>query len=74
MKHKKTVVLIYQPDSPGGPLQDLTDMQCMWFALEDGESYMRQGKFGLALKRFHTIWKVPPLVSDFKILIPYLAL
>ena len=47
-----------RPDSPGGPLADLTDMQCMWFAIEDGESYMRQKKYGLALKRFHTIWKV----------------
>jgi len=47
-----------RPDSPGGgPLADLTDMQCMWFALEDGESYARQGKYGVALKRFHTIWK-----------------
>lgn len=32
----------------------------MWFALEDGESYQRQEKYGLALKRFHTIWKVAP--------------
>jgi N-alpha-acetyltransferase 15/16, NatA auxiliary subunit len=32
----------------------------MWFALEDGEAYLRQGKYGLALKRFHTIWKVTP--------------
>jgi len=36
-------------------------MQCMWFALEDGESYQRQEKYGLALKRFHTIWKVLPV-------------
>jgi hypothetical protein len=51
---------LIQPDSPGGPLADLTDMQCMWFALEDGESHLRQQSYGLALKRFHTIWKVFP--------------
>lgn len=33
-------------------------MQCVWFITEDGESYLRQGKFGLALKRFHAIWKI----------------
>jgi N-alpha-acetyltransferase 15/16, NatA auxiliary subunit len=32
----------------------------MWFALEDGEAYSRQGKYGLALKRFHSVWKVSP--------------
>jgi peptide alpha-N-acetyltransferase len=53
-----------RPDSPGGPLADLTDMQCMWFAIEDGESYRRQKKYGLALKRFHTIWKVISLLAD----------
>jgi len=34
--YPSTHTITIQPDSPGGPLQDLTDMQCMWFALEDG--------------------------------------
>ncbi|KZF22288.1 N-terminal acetyltransferase A complex subunit nat1 [Xylona heveae TC161] len=42
-------------ETVGGPLGDLIDMQCMWYLLEDGESYLRQQKFGLALKRFKTI-------------------
>lgn len=47
-----------QIDANGGPLGDLLEMQCVWFITEDGESYLRQGKFGLALKRFHAIWKI----------------
>lgn len=47
-----------QNDAHGGPLGDLLEMQCVWFITEDGESYLRQGKFGLALKRFHAIWKI----------------
>lgn len=47
-----------QIDAHGGPLGDLLEMQCVWFITEDGESYLRQGKFGLALKRFHAIWKI----------------
>lgn len=47
-----------QIDAHGGPLGDLLEMQCVWFITEDGESYLRQGKLGLALKRFHAIWKI----------------
>lgn len=42
-------------ETVGGPLGDLHDMQCMWYLLEDGEAYLRQQKFGLALKRFTAI-------------------
>ncbi|KAI9792611.1 MAG: hypothetical protein M1833_001064 [Piccolia ochrophora] len=44
--------------SNGGPLGDLHDMQCVWYITEDGESYLRQGNFGLALKRFNSIYDV----------------
>ena len=42
-------------ETVGGPLGDLHDMQCMWYLLEDGEAYFRQGNFGLALKRFTAV-------------------
>jgi tetratricopeptide (TPR) repeat protein len=54
----KTVGLFTRAETVGGPLADLHDMQCMWFLTEDGQSYARQGKFGLALKRFTTIHNI----------------
>ena len=45
-------------EAVGGPLGDLHDMQCMWYITEDGESYLRQGKLGLALKRFTSIYNI----------------
>ena len=38
-------------------LQDLVEMQCMWFALECAASYEKQGLLGLALKKYHQISK-----------------
>ena len=45
-------------EAVGGPLGDLLDMQCVWFLTEDGESYLRQEKLGLALKRFTSILNI----------------
>ncbi|KAF9353908.1 N-alpha-acetyltransferase 15, NatA auxiliary subunit [Mortierella sp. NVP85] len=38
-------------------LNDLVEMQAMWFSLECGESNMRRGFTGRALKRFHQVEK-----------------
>ena len=45
-------------EAVGGALGDLHDMQCVWFITEDGEAYLRQGKLGLALKRFSSIHNI----------------
>ncbi|KAL9104103.1 MAG: hypothetical protein Q9163_000905 [Psora crenata] len=45
-------------DAAGGPLGDLLDMQCQWYIYEDGMSYLRQEKLGLALKRFASIYNI----------------
>ncbi|KAK4994014.1 hypothetical protein LTR66_005875 [Elasticomyces elasticus] len=45
-------------EAVGGSLGDLIDMQCGWFIAEDGESYLRQRNYGLALKRFKTIYDI----------------
>lgn len=54
----KILGLFTRPETVGGALADLHDMQCMWFLTEDGKSYARQGKLGLALKRFTTIYNI----------------
>ncbi|KAI9814463.1 MAG: hypothetical protein M1827_003319 [Pycnora praestabilis] len=54
----KTMSKFTRNETVGGPLGDLHDMQCMWYITEDGESYLRQGKLGLALKRFTSIYDI----------------
>lgn len=51
----KTMSKFTRNEAVGGPLGDLHDMQCLWYLTEDGESYLRQGNTGLALKRFTSI-------------------
>ena len=53
-----------QNKTAGGPLGDLIDMQCVWFLTEDGQSYLRQRKLGLALKRFHQLLNVFDIWQD----------
>ena len=45
-------------ETVGGALGDLHDMQCVWYLTEDGESYFRQRKLGLALKRFKALYDI----------------
>jgi peptide alpha-N-acetyltransferase len=53
-----TMALFTRAETVGGPLVDLTDMQCIWFLTEDGEAWQRRGDLGLALKRYHTIFNI----------------
>ncbi|KAL7746722.1 hypothetical protein RI367_007884 [Sorochytrium milnesiophthora] len=53
---KSTITMFVRPDIPDA-LQDLVDMQCIWFEYECGRSHMRQKHLGKALKQFHLIAK-----------------
>ncbi|KAF9116161.1 N-alpha-acetyltransferase 16, NatA auxiliary subunit [Mortierella sp. AM989] len=53
---EETVVLFARADL-ADPLNDLVEMQGMWFSLECGESHLRQRQIGRALKRFHQVEK-----------------
>ncbi|QIX02465.1 hypothetical protein AMS68_007982 [Peltaster fructicola] len=53
-----TMGLFTRKEAVGGPFGDLLDMQCVWFITEDGESYLRQGKLALALKRFQAVYNI----------------
>ncbi|KAK3361203.1 NMDA receptor-regulated protein 1-domain-containing protein [Lasiosphaeria ovina] len=57
-KALETMGLFTRVETVGGPLADLIDMQCIWFLTEDGEAWQRRGSFGLALKRYHTIFNI----------------
>lgn len=54
----------FTQNKTGGPLGDLIDMQAVWFLTEDGQSYLRQRKLGLALKRFHQVSTVFDIWQD----------
>lgn len=53
-----TLGMFTRADATGGALADLHDMQCMWFLTEDGDSYVRQRKTGLALKRYTAVHNI----------------
>lgn len=53
-----TMGMFTRKEAVGGPLGDLLDMQCVWYLSEDGESYLRQGKLNLALKRFKSLYDI----------------
>jgi len=46
-----------QKDAPS-PLEDMVEMQCLWFLQEEGDSYAAQQDWGRALRRYHQILDV----------------
>ena len=63
-KALETASKFTQNKTAGGPLGDLLEMQCLWYLTEDGQSYLRQRKLGLALKRFHQILNIFDVWQD----------
>lgn len=43
------------------PLEDLVDMQCLWFLQEEGDAFLAKDDLGRALRRYHQIFDVSPL-------------
>nr|XP_019044577.1 peptide alpha-N-acetyltransferase [Kwoniella bestiolae CBS 10118]OCF23507.1 peptide alpha-N-acetyltransferase [Kwoniella bestiolae CBS 10118] len=37
------------------PVQDLTDLQCLWFLQEEGDAYRKEGNLAMALKRYQAL-------------------
>ncbi|WWD02421.1 hypothetical protein V865_000460 [Kwoniella europaea PYCC6329] len=37
------------------PVQDLTDLQCLWFLQEEGDAYRKGGNLAMALKRYQAL-------------------
>mmetsp|Transcript_69251 Transcript_69251/g.122518 ORF Transcript_69251/g.122518 Transcript_69251/m.122518 type:complete len:938 (+) Transcript_69251:113-2926(+) len=52
---EKALLFSKEPDSQEAA--NLHDMQCMWYESAVGRSYMRQKKYGKALKQFHETFK-----------------
>ena len=46
-------------------VENLNEMQCMWFQTECAFAYKRLGKWGEALKKCHEIDRVSQLCLDF---------
>lgn len=44
-------------------MSDLTDLQCLWFLQEEGDSYRRNGNLAMALKRYQATATVCPAVQ-----------
>lgn len=63
-KALQTASKFTQNKTTGGPLGDLIDMQAVWYLTEDGQSYLRQRKIGLALKRFHQVLAIFDVWQD----------
>ncbi|KAI9268981.1 NMDA receptor-regulated protein 1-domain-containing protein [Phascolomyces articulosus] len=59
---EKTLALFTRKEVPA--TQDLVDMQCQWFNIEEGYAYLRQKEYGKALKRFHIIEKIYDDIYD----------
>jgi peptide alpha-N-acetyltransferase len=58
VQEAETVATLFIRKDSVDALTDLTEMQCLWFLLEEAESYARQGNLGMALKRYMTIERV----------------
>ncbi|GAA5824891.1 hypothetical protein JCM11251_005383 [Rhodosporidiobolus azoricus] len=54
---EKTVGLFTKKDAPS-PLEDLVEMQCLWFLQEEGDAYVAKEDWGRALKRYHQIYDI----------------
>lgn len=49
---------LFTKKDASSPGQDLLDMQCLWYLTEEADSYIRQGRLGLALKRYKQVLQV----------------
>lgn len=55
--------LIIHPQEGISAMENLNEMQCMWFQTECALAYQRMGKWGEALKKCHEVDRVIALLS-----------
>ncbi|BEI81931.1 hypothetical protein CcaverHIS002_0210910 [Cutaneotrichosporon cavernicola] len=53
VKAEELLALFTKQDTTA--VQDLTDMQCLWFLQEEGSAHTRNGALGFALKRYQAL-------------------
>ncbi|GAA5863158.1 hypothetical protein JCM8547_002815 [Rhodosporidiobolus lusitaniae] len=54
---EEVAALFTKKDAPS-PLEDLVEMQCLWFLQEEGDAYKAEEDWGRALRRYHQILNI----------------
>ncbi|KAM0786902.1 hypothetical protein ACM66B_002326 [Microbotryomycetes sp. NB124-2] len=57
IQEAETILGLFTKKDASSPFEDLLEMQCLWVIHEEAESYERQGKYAMALKRYQQLFR-----------------